>query len=522
MNLSFSIDRKTRRTVRVARNAISSWVGGISGLFAIDPRSLRAFRVALGIVLLVDVIIRASSLEAHYTDVGVMPSALVAAEYEGTWRWSLHLFSGGIIFQCLLFTVSGIAAICLAFGLYAPAATVACWLLWASVQTRTPLLQNGGDDLLRMLLFWAMFLPLPSRSTSANGSLSTRRSPSRIASAAILLQVCFMYFFAGSWKLTGDWINGDELHRILGDGYYARPLAYFLQSYPALTSVSGTAVVFAEHLAPVLLLFPQRFWRLRCLTIAALALMHVGIELTLTVGLFSFVCWTALLLFLPSGFWDHIARTDADPVVAERMAHDTFRSEARAVRASSRSGWMARKLADVIVLVSLVYVIAWNLTDRRGISRDWIPMAASRVGNVLSLQQTWRLFDCASSRDGWFIVLARLPEYQYADMLRGGVTADEKTFSRPVYPYRQLPDHRWRKFYGHLVDETRQSYREALCRYYAMRWERDHEASDEHHGNINAEAIELQYMQELNDPEDPDAYMQRFLCTFELDAQSPP
>lgn len=445
-----------------------------------------------------------------------MPSALVVADYAGTWRWSLHFFSGSVDFQYFLFAISGIAAFCLTIGFHAPLATIACWLLWASVQTRTPLLQNGGDDLLRMLLFWSMFLPLPSRSFSACGGISAQIGTSRIASAAILLQVCLMYFFAGSWKLTGDWINGNELHRILDDGFFARPLAYYLHAFPALTSIAGTAVVFAEHLLAILLLIPSRFWRARCVVIAALALMHVGIEFTLTIGLFSFVCWTALLLFLPAGLWDCLGRLRQHSTSVQGAAFDSPRNETAAIVAASRSGWIFRSMTGGIVLYSIVYVVAWNLADRRGISHDRIPLVAYRVGDVLSLQQNWRLFDYASNRDGWFIVLARLPDFQYADLLRGGVKADAETFSRPAYPYRQLPDHRWRKFYGHLVDDQNQRYREALCRYLWMRWTRDHDASNK------AEAIELQYMQELNDPEDLDAYMQRFLCIFELDAESHP
>nr|WP_186774679.1 HTTM domain-containing protein [Allorhodopirellula solitaria] len=466
-------------------------------------------------MLLVDLIIRATSLEAHYTDIGVMPSTLVGGNYEGTWRWSLHLWSGSLGFAYLLFMVSGIAAVCLTIGFCAPIATIACWVLWASVQCRTPLLQNGGDDLLRMLLFWAMFLPLPSNGRFKLGTALIRYRTSSIASAALLLQVSLMYFMAGSWKLTGDWLHGNELHRIFCDGGYARPLAYALQSYPNLTSISGTAVVVAEHLLAFLLWIPPRYWRARCAVVAALALMHVGVELTLTVGLFSFVCWTALLLFLPTGFWDAFEKR-----MGRRWAIRRGKSEsteaynadiATGVQpAPFRIGGLSRAVAAGVVLFSLLYVITWNLAARRVIGYDVIPPAARRVGELLSLQQSWRLFDYASNRDGWFIVLARQPDYRYADLLRDGVPADRETFSRPAFPYRRFPDHRWRKFYSNLVRDHYYAFREPLCRYLAFQWKREHGAQE------RIEAIELQYMQELNDPEDPDAYMQRFLYTLEL------
>ncbi len=491
----------------------TSFFSRVSDLVEIDSRSLVAFRIGLGIVLLVDLIIRVTSLAAHYTDAGVMPSALVAESYEGTWRWSLHFFSGTVAFQGFLFAVSGVAAFCLAIGFHARISTMICWALWASVQTRTPLLQNGADDILRMLLFWAIFLPLPSRSFPRRQITSARGGTSTIASAAILLQVSLMYFFAGSWKLTGDWINGNELHQILCDGNFARPLAYTLQAFPALTSIAGTAVVLAEHVLPFLLWISPRYWRARCSVVAALALMHLGVEFTLTVGLFSFVCWTALLLFLPTGFWDYLERLTKHSI-SKSPATEPASIKNGARESSSRYGWVKRTVTGSFVLLSLLYVIAWNLAERGGIKHDRIPMVANRVGEVFSLQQSWRLFDYASNRDGWFIVLARLPNFQYADLLRGGVKADDETFSRPAYPYRRFPDHRWRKLYSHLVDDHSQAYREALCRYLARQWACDH---GEHNA---AQAIELQYMQELNVPSAPDAYMQRFLCIFELDMES--
>lgn len=473
----------------------------------IDPRSLHAFRISLGIVLLVDVIVRATSLDAHYTDTGALPSALVAQGYEGTWRWSLHFISGTFAFQSFLFAIGGLAAVCLTIGFHSRIATVVCWVWWASVQVRTPLLQNGGDDLLRMLLFWSMFLPLPPQLFSGRHKAIPIGMAGTIASAAILLQVSMMYFFAGSWKLTGDWINGNELHRILCDGNFARPLAYVLQASPRLTSIAGTFVVFAEHLLPVLLWIPSRFWRARGTVILTLALMHVGIEFTFTIGLFSFVCWTALLLFIPAGLWDFFER-----LILRRGSTDL--ETPRIVRNEdfhSRLGWVTKSLRIAIVSFSLIFVVVWNLADRGVLEQKWIPTSARRVGELLSLPQSWRLFDYASDHDGWFIVVARLPDYRYFDLLRDGIEADDVTFTRPAYPYRSLPDHRWRKLFDRLVNDRSQAYREALCRYLATRWDRRHDPK------VAVQAIELHYMQELDDPNDPDAYMQRFLCVLELD-----
>ena len=48
-------------------------------------------------------------------------------------------------------------------GYRARLATIACWFLVMSIHNRNPMILSAGDILLRLLLFWAMFLPLGAR-----------------------------------------------------------------------------------------------------------------------------------------------------------------------------------------------------------------------------------------------------------------------------------------------------------------------------------------------------------------------
>ena len=50
-------------------------------LFSIDLRSLAAFRMALGVLLLADLVMRAQDLSAHYTDWGVLPRDILSAHF---------------------------------------------------------------------------------------------------------------------------------------------------------------------------------------------------------------------------------------------------------------------------------------------------------------------------------------------------------------------------------------------------------------------------------------------------------
>ncbi|MGI9433973.1 MAG: hypothetical protein ACR2Q4_03940, partial [Geminicoccaceae bacterium] len=78
-------------------------------VFTVDLRSLAFLRIALASIILIDLMIRSQHMEAHYTDQGVLPRDIVI-EYFSQWRISLHLLSGLLEIQYLIFLISGIFA----------------------------------------------------------------------------------------------------------------------------------------------------------------------------------------------------------------------------------------------------------------------------------------------------------------------------------------------------------------------------------------------------------------------------
>jgi hypothetical protein len=174
-------------------------------LFGIDARSLIAFRIGLAALLLADLAYRTLDFRAHYTDVGVLPRSLyleLFSEIEIT--WSLHLLLGSAAYTALLFGVACVAALILLSGRHARTAALVSWVLLVSLHNRQPLVVSGSDMVLRLLLFWSLFLPLDgapsSERSSARGAPRIELSP---ASAALLVQVVLVYAFSLVHKL-GD------------------------------------------------------------------------------------------------------------------------------------------------------------------------------------------------------------------------------------------------------------------------------------------------------------------------------
>ena len=139
-------------------------------LFTIDTRSLAVFRIALALTILVDLALRARDLGAFYTDDGVLPRALLADDIGSRTPWLTlgfgvvpHFWFGGGAGQASWFVVAGLTAGLLLVGWQTRWVTVASWVLLTSLQSRNPIALNGGDAILRLLLFWSMLLPLGAR-----------------------------------------------------------------------------------------------------------------------------------------------------------------------------------------------------------------------------------------------------------------------------------------------------------------------------------------------------------------------
>ena len=99
---------------------------------ALDLRSLALFRIALGAVLLGDLITRAFDLTVFYTDFGVLPRAALLDKFVPAQRFSVHLMSGQFVFQAALFLIAGVFAVMLSFGIRTRLATFASWFMLVS------------------------------------------------------------------------------------------------------------------------------------------------------------------------------------------------------------------------------------------------------------------------------------------------------------------------------------------------------------------------------------------------------
>ena len=282
--------------------------------FSFDDRSMALYRVLIGIVVMADVIYRLEDLTNFYTDIGIIPRALFLNEMAMPWSFSLHLGNGSFGFAVIMFSIHLILGLLMTLGYKTRWATLGAFIMTVSVHNRNWLVNNGGDDVLRAILFLSIFLPL-NRCFSIDSAMQNEKKPTNDYFSAwtltFFLQVFVIYFVSYILKNHPIWRN--DFTAVFYSGrldIFATPLAIWMRNYPFLEKFSTIFSIYLEWLGPILLvgsfLFSKYWWVVRTVLVALFISFHFGIFLTMNIGLFTFIAMAMWTLFLPGPFWDRI------------------------------------------------------------------------------------------------------------------------------------------------------------------------------------------------------------------------
>jgi hypothetical protein len=261
-----------------------------------DLRALAWMRMGLALVILGDLLDRWTYINAHYSDVGVLPRDFMHRILWEPSYFCIHAWSGSAIWQHLLFGLAAGFAFMLLLGYRTRLMTILTWLLLISLHNRNQYLLNGGDQLLRLVLFWSMFLPLGSRYSLDAKSASN--SPSNayfsIANLGFLLQLAWMYFASGLSKAMAhdySFVNVKYMTDLAG------PL---FNVFLALPDYFAGLIIGVQLVLPFLLFSPYKNHFLRFLFIVSFALFHLANLLFFRLGVFSWIGFVSLLAIIPS------------------------------------------------------------------------------------------------------------------------------------------------------------------------------------------------------------------------------
>lgn len=481
---------------------MKGWLQHLSRAFEADLRTLALVRIGLGMVLLMDLVIRAGALEAHYTDFGVLPRESIGLSLS-KWRVCLHLVTGSAVGQAALFALAGLCAVALLLGYRTRLATILCWVLTLSLQNRNPMVLTGGDTMLRCLLFWACFMPLGVR-WSLDRKLSRNKLPEQTTVvnagvAAFMLQIFVVHFFAGILKSGAEWrseftaiyyaLEIDQLQLPLGGLLLELPMP-FLKLMTASTMVAELVLPFL--LFPLLLGIER--WRNGIRFVVALTLIgfHVGLALTLRLGIFPWVNIVSILVFLPGFVWDKLPRIEG--VLSgwmERIAAPLRKGALARWAGSPWSGLRPPMWETLTAVVLFLFVFYWNLSSLPN-SPTKVPRGVRPIAYVLRLDQRWNLFAPKPyTHDGWYTIPGKLANGKWVDLYRDGAALGN---AKPADVSAEYPIYRWRKYLRNIYLERNEEHRPLYSKWVCRQWNRSHSPEEQ------VTELRLVYMRETTPP----------------------
>jgi predicted DCC family thiol-disulfide oxidoreductase YuxK len=290
-------------------------------------------RIVFGAVLFVAVADIAPVLFTFLSDDGVMPRRALLDGLVRSDRFSLFWAVGPKWLLVALYGVTLLSLASLCVGYRTKVSNVAAFVLVCGLHERDLMLFDGADNVIRVMLFWMLFMPAGARYSVDAVLAASRGAPLRGTGCALpirlgQLQIAWVYANTIMHKWPGSqWHDGNALHTALGlEHLFTRPLGKLLYSVPWFTHYGTHFAIIAERaFLPLVFLplFPPRPMKawlerqspaiqstLRLFfqpTYKALALfygtaLHLGIAVTMSVGNFSYVMISSYLLFFETAW----------------------------------------------------------------------------------------------------------------------------------------------------------------------------------------------------------------------------
>ncbi len=432
--------------------------------YKLDLRALALMRISVGLVVLADLVIRAQSIVAHYTDEGILPIHLLKEFYNKQVYYSFHTLNGSLGWQTFLFILNALIAVALILGYRTRLSTILAWIFMVSLQNRDPFIQQGGDDLLRLTLFFGMFMPW-----GKFYSLDVKRCGQTVskyhfsaASVGYLLLIVSVYLFSSLLKTSPEWRSeGTAIYYVLSLDQLKIGLGYWLYEHPGLMKALTHVVFYTELIAPLLVMIPFKNSLFRGIGVMLILILHIGIALNVYVGLFFVIGMSSAAGLLPSGIMD---KMEAVLIKTKRRLSSGF-----------SKGIIRSPLLKITRTSFLTGVILFCLLMNLG-NLKWFPYRVAgpilKVNDLLKLEQFWGMFSPNIYKtDGWYVYRGIKKDNTDWDLYHDKAGLD---LSKPDRVSEMYESDRWRKFAENYEKVEYNFIKPYYCRYLIRKWNTEH------------------------------------------------
>jgi hypothetical protein len=458
-------------------------------VISLDLRAIALMRIGIGFTIIIDLLLRYSDLEAHYSDYGVLP---LEGLFKYIWdhrTFSLYTISNSWQLISILFFLNILCASCLLFGYRTKLFSILSWVFLLSLHNRNPLINQGGDDLLRLILFIGIFLPWGYRySIDAINNTAIKKDQNEYTSAAgatYLLQLICMYVFSALLKSGPEWTSEfTALYYALSLDQILLPFGKFIFQYYDFLLIMTFLVYYIELLLPFTLVMPFFNNHFRIVFFILFAMMHFGIFLTLNVGLFPLISLVCSLGVLPSSVFNIIDRIKITRRINSLISKIPLHKAHVSIFPKENFFQSNLMIFFSMCILFINFTTLGKLTLSSESNFTWLIKS-------IRLDQHWAMFAPSVFKDdGWFIFLGKTEKGDLIN-IHENVTDNHVDYIKPVYVAGTYKNDRWRKYSEGILMISNAHFRPFYCSFLLNRWNRDHP-------NKKINSLEIIYMKEIS------------------------
>lgn len=475
-------------------------ISKITNMFSFDLRLLGISRILLGLILFLDILTRSFDLSIFYTDDGVYSRALLLKNDWFSWNWSVNMITGVWEGQVFIFGFTMLCALMVLIGYKTKVFLVLSYLLLISIQTRNPLIHYGGDLILKLLIFYSIFLPVHARyavDKVKKTTLPTSGKVLSLATIAYILQVVSIYVFAGIAKDGENWLDGSAVYYALSMDKYATALVAYIMEFPRVLTFLSHSTLYLETFG-CLLLFVPFFWKyFRTVGVLMFMSLHFGFFLFMTLGIFPWVAIIMWIVMFPPMIADIIEKYTQKWGIYQRLAFyrdkirnwlSTWKPSLRFTTSSYKKlGWLPSGLLGIVALSIFLGNLSGTKLDFNN------PPFFQKVIRLTATWQSWTMFAPGPPKgDGWFVMDAQIRNGQHIDILNERDTVD---FSKPELVSATYKNARWQRYLTTMMYNAKENYRNEWGKYYCRCWNEEHENTPR-----ELESFKIYFMKEWTPP----------------------
>lgn len=268
---------------------------------SIDRRTLAFFRISISLMVIINLIDRLPYFKAFLTNEGVLPIPYLKS------KGTLYSLNTDPSFIALLFFITFLFALSLLIGYRSRLSSFLLFLLMYSLVSYENLTSNLGTMILIISLFISIFLPVGSKWSIDSLIYKDLYDSNKICNYATFSSMMFVisiYIENMIVKYQSEfWMSGIAIKEVLETDRYSTIFGNYITQIPEITIIMNWLWVILLTISPFLIIFKS--WK-RFYLMTFFMFFHLGIFLSVPIGVFPLISISVLTLFIPSEFWDKI------------------------------------------------------------------------------------------------------------------------------------------------------------------------------------------------------------------------